>query len=290
LQREKEEFTKFKEAMARTGNPISGDTPEEATATTTPGRQSLKTFRERWGILKDAERRGELTSGMSLLLQQQGLASDIENRRVQRLLALSQPPGVGYSGVPVSAVGDVIGRAYGLTSGRRLYGFGQSMAGTQSLLAGYGAALQPYQFQRGMEFSAAATNAKLAAQRKAGLWGGLGSLIGSGLKAYGTYAGLSAMASSVDFKKDINRLTAKDEKKILDMVKDTATHTYRYKGEASKGKKRLGLLAEEAPVQIRTEDGKHLDVGNYLGLLFASIKALDRKIDRKLLRGKKKNA
>ena len=57
-------------------------------------------------------------------------------------------------------------------------------------------------------------------------------------------------------------------------------YTFRYKDEPSKNKLRLGLLVEKSPDAIVAEDRKHLDVGNYLGLLMASNKALARKIDR----------
>ena len=76
-QRKADEFSTFKERMARAGNPITGDTPETATATTTPGIQGLRAFNVRFGLLEEAERFGELTRGTSAILQRFRLTSDI---------------------------------------------------------------------------------------------------------------------------------------------------------------------------------------------------------------------
>ncbi|MFQ5915724.1 MAG: hypothetical protein ACE5JS_21335, partial [Nitrospinota bacterium] len=81
IQTKEREFRQFKEAMARAGNPIEGETPETATATTTPGVQALRAFRERFGVLEEAERRGELTAGSSAILQRMGITADISAQR-----------------------------------------------------------------------------------------------------------------------------------------------------------------------------------------------------------------
>jgi len=61
--------------------------------------------------------------------------------------------------------------------------YGQRLFGLQQ---GYGQAQQPYQFNRQLEGQARQFNAQSNA------WGGLGSLFGSAVSAYGTYAGLKA--------------------------------------------------------------------------------------------------
>lgn len=77
IQQKAQEFGNFKEAMARAGNQITGDTPESATAQTTAGIQALKTFNSRWSLVEDAQRRGELTSGQSTINQTTGLLADV---------------------------------------------------------------------------------------------------------------------------------------------------------------------------------------------------------------------
>lgn len=84
-QTKEREWKLFKEAMARAGNPIYGDTPEEATSPTTAGMQSIRQFQERFGILEEAERRGELSAGTSAALQMLGVTRDLGNMDRQDL-------------------------------------------------------------------------------------------------------------------------------------------------------------------------------------------------------------
>ena len=91
-QKKAEEFRIFKEAMARAGNPITGDTPETATATTTAGTQGLKAFTKRFGLLEEAERFGELTRGTSAILNRLRVTSDIGQRERAGLLDFPTGP------------------------------------------------------------------------------------------------------------------------------------------------------------------------------------------------------
>lgn len=95
-QRKRDEFTAFKEQMARAGNPITGDAPGAASSTTTAGAQALKAFNERWGLVEEAERRGELTAGSQSVLARLGIASDLGARNQESLLAA---PGLGRGGL-----------------------------------------------------------------------------------------------------------------------------------------------------------------------------------------------
>lgn len=77
-QKEKaEEFIQFKEAMARVGSSISGDTPEGASATDTSGIQALGAFNRAWGLREEAERRGELDTGSAMVLNRLGTSSNL---------------------------------------------------------------------------------------------------------------------------------------------------------------------------------------------------------------------
>jgi hypothetical protein len=58
--RKQKEFETFKEAMGRKGIEIFGDTLEEAGSLSTPGIQSLESFKKYWGAQEEAERYGQL--------------------------------------------------------------------------------------------------------------------------------------------------------------------------------------------------------------------------------------
>lgn len=67
-QKKVSEFTAFKEAMARKGNLVEGDSLSDANATSTPGIQSLSELRKYWASREDAQARGEIDSGTANLL------------------------------------------------------------------------------------------------------------------------------------------------------------------------------------------------------------------------------
>ena len=142
-QQKKSQFEQFKEAQARQGNIITGDTPEEAVAQSSPGIQALRQFRERFGMLEEAQRRGEIQSGTAnLLATQQGMAGRQQQQFGQRIA------------------------------------FPQRSAG---FLTQAGQAQQPFQFQRGLEFQAGQQTAANRSQLTSDIFGavGLGTGIGT---------------------------------------------------------------------------------------------------------------
>lgn len=147
-QKKAEEFRIFKEAMARSGNPITGETPETATATTTPGIQGLRAFNQRFGLLEEAERFGELSRGTSSILQRLGITSDIAARERAGLLDFPTGP------------------------------LRRTQVGTQ--------ALQPFQFDRALQFQANV----IGSQNQAAFTAGLLELAGTigGAAAGGAFA------------------------------------------------------------------------------------------------------
>lgn len=92
---------------------------------------------------------------------------------------------------------------------------------------------------------------------------GIGSLIGTGAMLY--------MMSSREAKEDIQPLGDG----VLLALQATPVYTWRYTGETAV---HVGPLTEEAPAAMVAEDGKHLDVVNYLGLLLASVKELTARV------------
>ena len=61
LNRKAEDFAHLREAAARRGIQISGDTPETATSQSSAGNELVGQFNRTYGLLTDAERRGEIT-------------------------------------------------------------------------------------------------------------------------------------------------------------------------------------------------------------------------------------
>jgi hypothetical protein len=109
-------------------------------------------------------------------------------------------------------------------------------------------------------------------QKRAGLMRLIGGIAG----AY--------MSSERSKKKDIRKQTKGDEDKVLDMIADTDTYQYRYKDDSGLNPKYRGMMADEAPDEIVTPDGKHIDLVRSFGLLATATKGLARKV--KALEGK----
>lgn len=112
-----------------------------------------------------------------------------------------------------------------------------------------------------------------SAAKSASKWGAFGNIAGM--------AGMAKIMSSKDFKKNIEKLTNIGEKEILDKIKNVKIYTYKYKDEIDIDSKEFtGVITEEAPPEIISSDGKHLDPISYFGYLTACIKVLAQKIDQ----------
>ena len=270
-QQKEQEFEQLKEAMARAGHTITGDTPETATADTTAGIQSLKAFQQKWAVIEEAERRGELTAGAPAALQQFGMVSDAEARRTGLMAGYPQL----RTGLAAGYGGQVVPLTTGIPQSAGI------LSQYQPLLSGYSSLLQPYQYQRGLEFQANVANAQAQAQTQSSLFKGLGSLFGTGL-GFGVYKLLSGR----QFKKDIKKQRPKDEEKAIDMIKDIDTYTYRYKGEGNVPK-RMGMMADNAPALLTNSNKTIIDIPRTIGLLTVAMKALANKVEKLEKRGGK---
>jgi len=153
LQREQQEFDRFKEAMARKGVKIYGTSYADATADSTPGVQALNARRQRWQIVKDAERRGNVALGTKNLLSTTETLGGLSSARNRQLLAgagLESEIAKRRFGQAAQFATGVPERRYGLLASTGLYGYPQA-AGTFAGLAGaYPAAQQPYQYYSGL--------------------------------------------------------------------------------------------------------------------------------------------
>lgn len=229
MERKAKEFSLLKESAARRGINIQGDSVDNATSDSTSGNEILGQFKRTYGLLEDAERRGEIAnvSGVSLGGQTLGIAS-------------------GASAYGPMATGAGYGQASGLL----------------------GSAMQPFQFNRQLQYQADQQNAINRAQLRSDYAGLLGTAAGTGI---GTFAALS----SAKFKEDIRDLSEKEEADFLDSLLRVGLKRYRYKGDQME---RVGYITEEAPKTVVTLDGEHLDIVSYFGYLTGAVREMARRI------------
>lgn len=134
--------------------------------TSTPGIQAQNELEQRWQVIMDAEKRGEINQGAGLFQSGVGLAGNLNNNTFQQRLSTS-----GYN-------------TSGLTNMSSPYNpgaLGNISAGYQGVLGGYSQSYQPYQYYSGLGLEADMFNAEQKNQATAGLWGGLGNIAGMAL-------------------------------------------------------------------------------------------------------------
>jgi len=79
--------------------------------------------------------------------------------------------------------------------------------------------------------------------------------------------------STREAKKDISFLTGADEATILQKIASTSVATYIYNSDSAL-EKRLGLIAEESPVEVLSADRKGVDLYKMVSFSWAGIKEL----------------
>ncbi|MFH1387726.1 MAG: tail fiber domain-containing protein, partial [Patescibacteria group bacterium] len=97
--------------------------------------------------------------------------------------------------------------------------------------------------------------------------------------------------SSEDYKTEITYLEEQDYKDILDEIEALNTATYRWKDRSfadaqddNNGKKNFGIIAEEAPERVLSEDGKSISLYDYATFAIAGVKAVKSEVDKLKLR------
>ncbi|MBI4209482.1 MAG: tail fiber domain-containing protein [Deltaproteobacteria bacterium] len=80
--------------------------------------------------------------------------------------------------------------------------------------------------------------------------------------------------SSRELKKDVASLTEKDYSKVLETINQLEVVRYRYKEDSAEDKLHIGLIAEDSPKDILSQDGKSVSLYDSVGYLLASTKAL----------------
>lgn len=120
-------------------------------ANSTAGNQRWSEFQKNANLLRDAARRGEINTGSALTLNQMGYLS---NKQAQTGQQATQYGNMGWSSLPT-----------------------------------YNTVLQPYIAQQQLTTNADIASAQASAQQQAGIWGGLGSLVGLGTGLFGNRMG-----------------------------------------------------------------------------------------------------
>lgn len=89
-----------------------------------------------------------------------------------------------------------------------------------------------------------------------------------------------ATYSSADYKQDIRELSEEEYLKALEKLVNTPVVRYRYKGQTSSDKEKIGIVIEKAPEEIISEGNpKAASLSEYISLLHAGLKAQQLKIE-----------
>ncbi len=100
-----------------------------------------------------------------------------------------------------------------------------------------------------------------------------------GYPGYGeVYAGGILLPSSLEFKKDVQPLTAQNYQEILEGLDHFTVARFRYLQDSPDKPRQLGFIAEEAPKQVQAD--KAVSLNDTYGYLFAATKALKDDQDR----------
>lgn len=111
-------------------------------------------------------------------------------------------------------------------------------------------------------------------------FGGGGVRVGNGAAGWGPiWASVFNIASSLEFKQDITSVSDEEISQTLNKLKTIELSRYRFKGEKKTDKLHFGLLTENAPEEILSEDKKFISFGDAIGYLFAIAKAQQQEIE-----------
>jgi hypothetical protein len=113
------------------------------------------------------------------------------------------------------------------------------------------------------------------AQQGQNQWGSvLAALLGAG----GQLGAAKIAASSKKWKKDIVNLSKEEEQKIFENLQKVPLFKYRYTHEPDTVPLHVGLIAEEAPEEIKLFDGNMIGLYEYISCLNAAFKVLTEKV------------
>jgi hypothetical protein len=231
----------------------------------TPGIQAMGELEKRWGALMDAERRGEISQGTSLLLAQMGFSTDLA-----RAQSWQQPGSVAN---PTSA----FGRGIGLLEGSSSYGYGESLSGLRGMGSSISEAYQPYQFYAGLRQEANMFNAEMAQKTQAAQMEFIGGLVQSGSSMAG-----GMMGSDSKIKENVLPITD-----ALKKVLALNGYSFNYKKDFDTGEigRRFGVMADDVekvePEMVYTNPvtGIKYVKMDFHGLFVEAFKELAQKVE-----------
>jgi hypothetical protein len=117
----------------------------------------------------------------------------------------------------------------------------------------------------------------IAQQQQQSQWGSvLAALLGAG----GYMGGAAITASSKKWKKDIVNLTKEEEQKIFENLQKVPLFKYRYTHELDSVPLHVGLIAEEAPEEVRLFDGNMVGLYELISYTLAAMKILVEKVNK----------
>ncbi|TAJ13232.1 DUF5011 domain-containing protein, partial [Patescibacteria group bacterium] len=79
-------------------------------------------------------------------------------------------------------------------------------------------------------------------------------------------------------KKDITYIDEEKQASMLEKINNMMIAEYHYSNEATSSPKRLGLIAEEAPTEVLSSDGKGVDLYKLLSMAIGAIQSLAEKV------------
>jgi len=85
--------------------------------------------------------------------------------------------------------------------------------------------------------------------------------------------------SSRESKKNIESLTERDLEGLFEVLDEVEIVQFQYNQESDDASRRVGMIAEDMPDPLASEDHKHLDLGRHVGFLMGVVKAMNE--DRK---------
>ncbi len=93
-------------------------------------------------------------------------------------------------------------------------------------------------------------------------------------------SGTISSGSSEKIKKNIVALTDENYADVLRQLNALEVYFYQYKSRQLGNKLHMGVISEKAPAQIVSQDGKGVEMLDYLGFLLATVKAQQEEINQ----------
>lgn len=249
--------------------------------TSSPGIQALSEFEARANEARENIRFGRLSQSAAL----SELGSDRLNQAMLRDLdilrsqsASTLPGAFSMAGGVSGTSRDALARAFALSQNVTTPG-AQALTASGQLAQSAGAfagniAGQYATDRRLMDqynYQAALQSAANRAQRTAGIFGALGTGVGTGV-------GIAAAGGAFSSKSAKENVTHIDNEKILNGVKMLHVDGWNYIHEIDpNADPHIGPYAEDFKEQFGVGDGKTINVIDALGVLFASVQALEKR-------------